>query len=120
MRHRVKKARLGRSTAQRKALIRSLITALLTHGSIQTTETRGKVLRSEFDELVSTVGRKKEGFSKIRSAKETIFTETAQKILIEKVVPALQKKSSGFTRLTHLGPRKGDATEMVQVDLFVS
>ncbi len=120
MRHRVSKPRLGRKTNQRKALVRSLLTSLLTHGSITTTEAKAKVLTAEFDELVAKVRRQSEERQQIRYAKEVLFQETAQRNLMEKVLPVTKERASGFTRTTRLGPRQGDGAEMIAVELFVA
>ncbi len=120
MRHRVDKPRLGRKTHQRKALVRSLLTALLTHGSIKTTESRAKVLVAEVDQLITKVRRQPEQREQIRCAKAVLFHEDAQRNLIEKILPAIAGRSSGYTRTTRLGPRKGDGGSMIAVELFVS
>ncbi len=120
MRHRVDKPRLGRKTHQRKALVRSLLTSLLTHGSIKTTEAKAKVLVAEVDALITKVRNQSEQREQIRCAKEVLFHEDAQRNLVDKILPAITDRKSGFTRTTRLGPRKGDGGEMIVVELFVS
>ena len=120
MKHRNRKPRLGRTTDQRKALVRNLLTSLLTHGSITTTESKAKVLVAELDELVAKVRRQAEQREQIRCAKQSLFAEAAQRNLMEKVLPVAQSRTSGFTRTTRLGPRQGDGAQMISVELFVA
>ncbi len=117
MKHRVKKKRLGRITPQRKAIVRSLLTSLVTTGRLQTTESRAKIAVSELGKLITTVGRQGEKREQIRRAKQVLYTEAAQRILIEKVIPSM-KQNFGVTHSTRLGPRKGDGAEMIQVELY--
>ena len=117
MKHRVQKKRLGRITTQRKALIRGLLTSLVSTGKVQTTQSRAKVLVSELDALIATVRRQPEKREQIRRVKEVLYTEEAQKILIEKVIPGISR-ASGVTRYAHLGQRKGDGAEFIQVELY--
>jgi large subunit ribosomal protein L17 len=116
MKHRVRKKRLGRKTSQRKALIRSLLTGLVTFGKIQTTAARAKVLVSEFDAFVGCVRSQKEKHQQIRQAKAVLYTENAQRILIDEVLPNASHES-GLTRFTLMGPRNGDGAEIIQVEL---
>jgi large subunit ribosomal protein L17 len=117
MKHRVQKKRLGRISPQRKALVRSLLTSLLVNGRVETTESKAKVLVSEFDSLVGSVRQKKEKREQIRRAKDILFTEEAQRNLFEKVL-AEKPQSSGLVRTSRLGPRKGDGAPMIQVELY--
>jgi len=117
MNHQNAKSRLGRTTAPRKALVRNLLTSLVTMGSVKTTRPRAKVLMAEFDELVTGVRRQKESREQIRFAKQTLFTEESQRALFDRILPALETRKSGFTRSALLGPRKGDAAEMVHIEI---
>lgn len=106
---------MGRITPQRKALLRNLLTSLVVHGKISTTEAKAKEIVAAFDELVATVRNKNEKREQIRHAKKIIFGEEAQRILVDQI--ATKDRSSGLTRTTHLGPRKGDAAEMIQIEI---
>lgn len=120
MKHRVRKPRLSRVTDQRKSLVRSLLTSLLIHGSIKTTESRAKVVGTEFDKLVSAVGRQSNVREQVRYAKQYLFQEAAQRMLLDKVLPEAKHRSSGFTRTTRMGPRDGDSAEVILIELFIS
>lgn len=120
MNHQNAKSRLGRTTAPRKALVRNLLTSLVLSGAITTTKPRAKVLVARFDELVTGIRRQKELREKIRYAKQTLFTDDSQRALFDRVLPALEKRTSGFTRSTLLGPRKGDGSEQVHIEICAS
>lgn len=112
------KKRLSRSSDQRKAMVRNLLNSLLLSGSITTTESRAKVLMAEFDALVSGTNRQSDIREKIRYAKRSLFAEEAQRKLFDQVLPVAATRSSGFTRSTRLGPRKGDSAQMIYVEIF--
>ena len=119
MRHNVKKKRLGRSTAQRKALLRSLLTALVENGKIETTLSRAKAVASAFDELVATVRNQPVEREQIRRAKEMLYTESSQRKLIGEYMPRF-KNTSGLTSVTKLGPRGGDGAEVAHVNILLA
>jgi len=104
-------------TAPRKALVRNLITSLVTVGAVKTTKPRARVLAAQFDELVTGVRRQKEAREQIRFVKQTLFTEESQRAFFDRVLPALESRKSGFTRSALLGPRKGDAAEIVHIEI---
>ncbi|PID70563.1 50S ribosomal protein L17 [bacterium DOLZORAL124_38_8] len=119
MRHRNKKRILNRPADQRKALMRSLVTALFENGSIRTTEAKAKALVSAAEKLITKVKgkvNKDEQFNAIRDSKQVVFTETASRNLLDYV--GKTKKQSGFTRLTRIKYRAGDNALLVQVDLI--
>ena len=117
MNHRNAKPRLGRKTPARKALVRNLLTSLVIHGHLKTTRPRAKVISAQFDELITGVRRQKEMREKIRFAKKVLFTEDSQRAFFENILPKVETRKSGFTRSTLLGPRKGDAAEMVHLEI---
>lgn len=117
MKHRVQKKRLGRISPQRKALVRALLTSLLTTGRVETTEAKAKVLVSELDCLVTSVRQQKEKREQVKRAKTILYTENAQRALLEKILPE-KIQSSGLVRTSRLGPRKGDGAPMMQVELY--
>ena len=119
MRHNVKKARLGRRSKPRKALIRSQITALVENGSIKTTLSKGREIARLFDKMVTRVRRQSTQREQIRSAKTELYTEAAQRRLITELIPAF-KQTSGYSTLEKLGLRGGDAAMMVKITLITS
>jgi len=105
---------LGRKAHHRKALLRDLSDALLTHGSIVTTEAKGKELRTFFEPLVTsakgdiTLARRRKLLASLRS--KASFDR-----LIE-VAKKNEKRPGGYLRLTHLPSMRADSAREVRVD----
>jgi len=119
MRHNVKKARLGRNRRQRKALVRSQLTALVTHGKLTTTATRAKEIARQFDQLVTTVKRQPTTREQIRTAKTVLYTEEAQRKLINGTLPEL-KNTSGHLSRKKIGIRPGDGAPLVEIKIILN
>ncbi len=117
MRHRVTGNRLGRTDAPRKALIRNLITSLILHEKIVTTESKAKAIAPLFERLVTTV-KKKDQMNAIRDLKQVIFGEDAQRKMIEDIKNRFENRSSGFTRIRKIGFRDGDGAPEVRLEIF--
>lgn len=132
MRHRNSGRKLGRKSAHRSALFNNLVTALFTHGRIETTEAKAKELRGYAD---STIGwgisvhalvakgesASKEERAKIvharRMAKQTLMTNEAMNRLFSEIGPHFATRKGGYTRLLKTRIRKGDAAPMAYVEL---
>jgi large subunit ribosomal protein L17 len=114
MRHRKSGRRLGMPGDRRKALLRSLATAMLIHEGIQTTETRAKELRRFVERLV-TIGKRGDV-----TARRLALRKLPNKLLIEKVFdvygPRYHQRPGGYTRIIKLGPRHGDAAPMARIE----
>lgn len=115
MRHRNKKAILGRPSDQRKALMRNLLTSFFEHGSLQTTQAKAKALKSAAEKLV-TKARRKDDMNAIRELKKVLYTETASRNALQ--FARTSKRLSGFTRATKVRYRAGDNALMVVVELI--
>ena len=107
--------KLGRTSTQRKAMLRQLTTDLLENGKLETTFCRAKEVQPVVEKMI-TLG-KKGGLANYRRAlsyitKEDVahklFTETNQKYL---------NREGGYTRIVRMGPRRGDAAEMAIIQL---
>lgn len=116
MRHRVKGAKLGRDTAQRKSLFKNLLSALFTHGEIQTTEAKAKAIKGIADKLIA---RAQAGTLPARRLISQFFgrRDVANR-LVDEVAPAMKDRTSGFTRIIRLGKRMGDDSMMVKMELI--
>lgn len=115
MRHRVKGVKLGRDTAQRRSLFKNLLTALFTHGEIQTTEAKAKAIKGIADKLIS---RAQAGTLPARRLLSRFFgTRAVANRLVDEVAPAMKDRTSGFTRIIRLGKRMGDDSMMVKMEL---
>ena len=102
--------KLGRPTAHRNAMLRGMVTYLIENGSIETTITRAKEVRSVADKMV-TLG-KKNTLATRRAALAYITKEDAVKKLFDEVAPKYANRNGGYTQIFKLGPRRGDGAEM--------
>ena len=103
--HRVAK-KFGRSTAHRKALMKSLVTNLILAESIETTLPKAKQARKDAEKIV-TVARKGTLAAR-RLASARLQQPKAVQKLFDKIVPAMEGRNGGYTRIHKLGNRKGD------------
>lgn len=123
MRHKVAGYKLGRSTAQRTSLRRSLVTELIDHGRIQTTEAKCKAIRDQAEKLVTIA---KEGLAaadkgaqvaaRRRVAAQTDGGVAIVRKLFTEIAPRYQDRKGGYTRIYKLGPRKGDNAPMALIE----
>lgn len=101
--------------AQRKTLFKNLINALVIHGEIKTTESKAKAVRGLVDKLITR------GKTGTLQARRMIGAFLQNKIAVKKIVdelgPLFKKRPGGFTRITRLGPRRGDKAMMVKLEL---
>ena len=107
--------KLGRTTAQRKAMLRGMVTLLLKTGKVETTYARAQEISAKADEMI-TLG-KKGGLSAYRTALEFITEETVAKKLFDTVAPAYAGVNGGYTTVLKMGPRRGDGAETAIVKL---
>jgi len=121
MRHRVAGRQLSRSSGHRKALFRNLITELLRHGRIRTTEAKAKAIRSDAEKLISLAKRglqeEKYAVHARRLAAARLNDPEVAKKLFDEIAPRFETRPGGYTRLMRLGPREGDGAEMVLLEL---
>ena len=141
MRHQTKKNTLSKAKDQRDALLRSLATELFMHGEIKTTLARAKALKPYAEEII-TYAKKGDLNSRRQAAKFIFDKETgkfmdlksgetfdapqegkklAAETVLRKLFVVIGKKYStrngGYTRIYHLPPRRGDASEMALIQL---
>jgi large subunit ribosomal protein L17 len=115
MRHRVQGTAIGRDSQHRKALIRNLLASLFQHGAIETTELKAKVVKRMADKVIT---KGKPGTLNARRTLEGFFGQRQiVNHIMESVVPAVADRTSGFTRITRLGKRRGDDATMVKIEL---
>ena len=107
--------KLGRTTAQRKAMLRGMVTYLLENGSIETTLTRAKEVRSLAEKMI-TLGKDNTLASR-RAALAFITKEDVVKKLFDQIAPEYADVNGGYTQIYKLGPRRGDAAEMALIKL---
>lgn len=115
MKHAVKGKQLNRDSNSRRALFKNLTLALIKHGHIVTTQAKAQSIRSSFDKLVSKA--KQNTLHSRRLIDKQLNQRWAVNKLVDEIAPTL-KRTSGFTRITKLGMRRGDAAEMVKMEII--
>jgi large subunit ribosomal protein L17 len=117
MRHGNKNKKLGRTKEHREAMLANMAASLVTCRQIQTTVPKAKVIRPYVDKLATLA--KKGDLSARRLAAGRIRDPKALKVLFDEHALHWGERSSGFTRMVRIGPRKGDGAEMALVELLV-
>src|SRR5512144_1313693 len=103
MRHRVAGKKLGRSPAHRRALFRNLVTALLQHEAVKTTDAKAKELRRWADRLV-TLGKQGTLHARRRAA-AVVGRRSIVKKLFDEIAPRYRERNGGYTRVVKMGIR---------------
>ncbi|NJP05792.1 MAG: 50S ribosomal protein L17 [Chloroflexaceae bacterium] len=115
MRHRRGGAKLGRSAEHRKALLRNLMIALIEHRRIRTTLAKGKAVQPEIERLLRIAS------TDTPHARRMVLSKLDNKNAMRRVFTFVPEeygsRPGGYTRLIRLGPRQGDAAEMVMLEL---
>ena len=107
--------KLGKTSTQRKALLRQQVTDLLENGKIETTFDRAKEVQPVVEKMI-TLG-KKGGLVNYRRALAFITKEDVAKKLFDEIAPKYADRNGGYTRVTRTGARRGDAAEMAVIEL---
>ena len=107
--------KLGRTTAQRKAMLRGMVTLLLETGKIETTYTRAQEVSAKADEMI-TLGKKGD-LASYRAALAYITKEDVAKKVFSVIAPAYAEVNGGYTQIYKMGPRRGDGAETAIVKL---
>lgn len=107
--------KLGRDSAARKALFRSILTSLFEHGRIETTEAKAKEISGLADKMITLA--KKGDLASRRQAIAGLADEEVVRKLFGEIAAKYSDKQGGYTRILKLGPRRGDAAPMVIIEL---
>lgn len=115
--------KLGRTSSQRKALLRDLTTDLIINERIQTTEARAKELRSVVEKMI-TLGKRGDlharrlaaAYIRNEVASEESGQDALQKLFSD-IATRYEERQGGYTRIMKLGPRRGDGAPMVIIEL---
>ena len=137
--------KLGRTSNKRRAMLRALVTDLIIYGKIETTEMRAKEVKRIADKMV-TLGKKQDLHARRQAAayllnkvakveikevdvnvreggkvvdtikKERPIKQTALQKLFEEVAPKYTERNGGYTRVTKIGPRRGDSAPMAIIE----
>ena len=107
--------KLGRTTDHRRAMLRAMVTYLLENGRIETTVTRAKEVRPLAEKMI-TLGKRGDLNAK-RQAFAFITKEAVVKKTFDELAPKYATRNGGYTRITRIGPRRGDGAEMAIIEL---
>ena len=107
--------KLGKTTDQRMAMLRQQVTDLLALGHMETTISRAKEIAPLAEKMI-TLG-KKGGLSAYRRALGYITKESVANKLFKEIAPKYADRNGGYTRVTRIGERRGDAAEMAVIEL---
>ncbi|MEC7880424.1 MAG: 50S ribosomal protein L17 [Chloroflexota bacterium] len=116
MRHRVSGYKLGRNTGSRKALFRNLVAECIKRGKIRTTYAKAKAIQPKVEKII-TLGRKGT-LNDRRKAYSYLNDNNVLDELFLVISKRFEQRSSGFTRITKLGYRKGDSTHLVELSIL--
>jgi large subunit ribosomal protein L17 len=115
VRHQRKGKKLGRDSSHRKALYSNLSGALIEHGRIKTTVAKAKAVKPIAEKMI-TLGRRGDLAAR-RQALAYLRSQEVVHHLFAEVAPRFADRPGGYTRIVKLGPRYGDAAEMVYLEL---
>ena len=110
-----KNRKLGRSSDQRKAMLRAMVTYLLENGQIKTTVTRAKEVAPVAEKMITLA--KDNTLVSYRQALGFITKEDVANKLFKEIGPKYADRNGGYTRIVRIGPRRGDAAEMAIIQL---
>jgi large subunit ribosomal protein L17 len=116
-----KGARLGGSPAHQRLILSNLATALFEHGRITTTEAKARVLRPVAEKLITKAKKAELGtvqsLHNRREVLKTIRDKSVVHTLFTEIAPTFSERPGGYTRITKIGPRKGDNAPMAVIEL---
>lgn len=107
--------RLGGSPAHQRLILSNLATQLFEHGRITTTESRARALRPHAEKLITKA--KKGDLHNRREVLKTIRDKSVVHVLFTEIAPTFAERPGGYTRITKIGPRKGDNAPMAVIEL---
>ena len=110
-----KNRKLGRTSDQRRAMLRAMVTYLLENGQIKTTVTRAKEVAPVAEKMITLA--KKNDLASYRQALGFITKEDVAKKMFQELGPKYAERNGGYTRVVRIGPRRGDAAQMAIIQL---
>src|ERR1700712_5388223 len=113
--------RLGGSPSHQRLIVANLATALFEHGKITTTEAKARVLRPVAEKLITKAKKAELGTTRSlahrREVLKTIHDKSVVHTLFTEIAPTFAERPGGYTRITKIGPRKGDNAPMAVIEL---
>ncbi len=116
LRHKISGRQFGRASGPRRAMFRIMVTDLLRHGRIKTTVAKAKAIRPLTEKMVSL--GKGGTLHDRRQAAAFITDKSVLKAVFDDIAPRFEERNGGYTRITRLGVRPGDAAEMALIELI--
>ena len=110
-----KNRKLGRTSDQRRAMLRAMVTYLLENGKVETTLARAKEVGPMTEKMI-TLGKKND-LAAYRQAMSFITREDVCKKLFKEIAPSYAERNGGYTRIIRTGARRGDCAEMAIIEL---
>ena len=110
-----KNRKLGRTSDQRRAMLRAMVTYLLENGQIKTTVTRAKEVAPVAEKMITLA--KDNTLASYRQALAFVTKEDVANKLFKEIGPKYADRNGGYTRIVRIGPRCGDAAEMAIIQL---
>ena len=107
--------KLGKTTDQRMAMLRQQVTDFLDNGKMETTVTRCKEIQPMAEKMI-TLGKAGD-LAAYRQALAFITREDVAKKVFDEIAPKYAERNGGYTRITRLGARRGDAAEVAVIEL---
>ena len=115
MRHLVQGRKLQRNSAQRRALLRSLVTSFLEKGRIRTTLAKAKETRPLAEKMITLA--KRNTLHAKRQALRFVYKKEVVKKLFDEIGPRFSERPGGYTRIVKIGARSGDGAEMALLEM---
>ena len=116
MRHKMKRNKLSRNSAERKALLSNLSKQLIEHERIETSQAKAKAVKPDVEKLITLAKR-----GDLHARRQALAALHNDKFIVHKlfdeVAPRYTERPGGYTRIVKLGPRRSDSTEMVYLEL---
>ncbi len=112
--------RLGGSAAHQRLILANLATQLFEHGRITTTEAKARALRPHAEKLITKAKNAHNGVNALHNRREVLKTvrdKGVVHVLFTEIAPTFAERPGGYTRITKIGPRKGDNAPMAVIEL---
>lgn len=117
MGHRDKVVKLGRTKPHREAMLANMAMSLFTYRMIKTTDAKAKAVKPLVDKLITMA--KKDTLAARRQVAKTVHQKTVFKKLFNEIIPQLQDRQSGYSRIIKLGVRRGDGAPISIIELMI-
>jgi len=115
--HRIDGRKLGRKTGPRLALYKNLTVSILRYEKVRTTEAKAKEIRGQVERVITLAKR-----GDLAARRAVVAEFPNEPLVVDKlfgeIAPKYTDRTSGYTRIVRVGPRLGDAAEIVQIELI--